>query len=101
MLTVKPMVFRVDDCGVAKLNGIAVATVPSRRNRNFFRSGSVQWGGGVRGRGRSPLPSKKIYSSIASRQPVVEPEVIVLIQYYSTYSVLYRLVGRLGFSSKG
>ena len=26
---------------------------------------------------------------------------IVLIQYNSTYSVLYRLVGRLGFSSKG
>ena len=25
----------------------------------------------------------------------------ILIQYYSTYSVLYRLVGRLGFSSKG
>ena len=27
--------------------------------------------------------------------------ITVLIQYYSTYSVLYRLVGRLGFSSKG
>jgi len=23
------------------------------------------------------------------------------VAYYSTYSVLYRLVGRLGFSSKG
>ena len=58
------------------------------RNRNFFPSGSVHrlglglviavwwWGasevvgcgGGV---WRSPLPSKKIYSSIASQQPVV------------------------------
>jgi len=73
-----------------------VATVPSRRNRSLTAtvpsSEVVGCGGGVWGGGAA---------SIASRQPVVEPEVIVLIQYYSSYSVLYRLVGRLGFSSKG